>query len=231
VRHHLQGPKSASNCTPSKLAVGEWVPSQACGRAKPARASGVGDDAGCGLRFTPADLLGMATCPCVSPFYPRPKQTLKHYLQGCQRTLLGVRFGVERQLPKGLPLYGESHEHVHNSCLLSQGSPGRDLHRVVLRLLDLALSVPPGSWLSRSSNLKWNLRLQAASWTGHNVTWGVMTCEVEFLRFAEEAPEGELLRRVVSAFADLRAVERGRSKKRPTTRQWPRSFVSTRAAY
>ena len=34
-----------------------------------------------------------------------------------------------------------------------------------------------------------------------------MLFEVEFLRFTEKAPEGELLCRVVGAFADLKAVE------------------------
>jgi hypothetical protein len=34
-----------------------------------------------------------------------------------------------------------------------------------------------------------------------------MLFEVEFLRFTEKAPEGELLRRVVGAFANLKAVE------------------------
>ena len=34
-----------------------------------------------------------------------------------------------------------------------------------------------------------------------------MLFEVEFLRFTEQAPEGELLRRVIGAFADPKAVE------------------------
>ena len=34
-----------------------------------------------------------------------------------------------------------------------------------------------------------------------------MLFEVEFLRFTEEMPEGELVRRVVGAFAELKAVE------------------------
>ena len=40
------------------------------------------------------------------------------------------------------------------------------------------------------------------------MTWGIhMLFEVEFLRFTEETPEGELLRRVVGAFSDPKAVE------------------------
>ena len=44
-----------------------------------------------------------------------------------------------------------------------------------------------------------------------------MLFEVEFLRFTEEAPDGELLRRVVGAFADLKAVEQDALKEASNT--------------
>jgi len=44
-----------------------------------------------------------------------------------------------------------------------------------------------------------------------------MLFEVEFLRFTEEAPQGELLRRVVGAFADQKAVEHEAVKEASST--------------
>ena len=50
------------------------------------------------------------------------------------------------------------------------------------------------------------------------MAWGNrMLFEVEFLRFTDEAPEGELLRRVVGAFADPKAVEREALKEASST--------------
>jgi hypothetical protein len=43
-----------------------------------------------------------------------------------------------------------------------------------------------------------------------------MLVEVEYLRLTDEAPEGELLRRVVGAFADLKAAERQALKQAST---------------
>ncbi len=44
-----------------------------------------------------------------------------------------------------------------------------------------------------------------------------MLFEVEFLRFTEEAPGGQLLRRVVTAFADSKAVEQEALKEASNT--------------
>jgi hypothetical protein len=51
-----------------------------------------------------------------------------------------------------------------------------------------------------------------------------MLFEVEFIRFTESVPEGELLRRVVGAFADQKAVEQGALKVASTDEPMPDGF-------